>query len=237
MKHLLLSGADAFNISLSEKQILQFFSYKDILLEWNKKINLTAITDETDIIQKHFLDSISILKAVNIKPDSSVIDVGTGAGFPGIPLKIARNDIKLTLMDSLNKRIMFLKEVCTSLLLEDVNCIHMRAEDGGQNAEFRENFDFCTSRAVAKLSLLSEYCIPFVKVNGYFIAMKGFDVENELLEAEKTIKVLGGKIEEIKKINIPNTDITHSIIIIKKVYETPTKYPRKSGKISKTPIK
>ncbi|MGE4214596.1 MAG: 16S rRNA (guanine(527)-N(7))-methyltransferase RsmG [Anaerotignaceae bacterium] len=236
-RQLLIDSLNKMGISISEKQTQQFFDYKNLLLQWNEKMNLTAITDAGEVVIKHFADSVSILSAVKIEEGAQIIDVGTGAGFPGLPVKIVRPDLKVTLLDSLNKRIGFLNEVCTQLELENVDNIHSRAEDGGQNPVFREKFDYCLSRAVANLSVLSEFCLPFVKVGGSFISLKGPDVEQEVSEGETAISKLGGKVEQVIKIEIPNSDITHSLVIIKKIANTPKVYPRKAGTASKKPIK
>lgn len=235
IEELLAESCKKINIELTEKQIKQFMDYKDMLLEWNEKFNLTAITDEREIILKHFVDCLAISAGAELA-GKKIIDVGTGAGFPGVPVKIAFPDTQMTLLDSLNKRITFLEELKNKLGLENVTCIHSRAEDGGADKNLREGFDLCISRAVANLAVLSEYCLPFVKVGGYFISMKGPDVKDELNESEKAIKVLGGEVKEVKLINIPETDINHSLIIIKKIKPTPSKYPRKAGKAKKEPI-
>lgn len=235
IEELLAESCKKINIELTEKQIKQFIDYKDMLLEWNEKFNLTAITDEREIILKHFVDCLAISAGAELA-GKKIIDVGTGAGFPGVPVKIAFPDTQMTLLDSLNKRITFLEELKNKLGLENVVCIHSRAEDGGADKNLREGFDLCISRAVANLAVLSEYCLPFVKVGGYFISMKGPDVKDELNESEKAIKVLGGEVKEVKLINIPETDINHSLIIIKKIKPTPSKYPRKAGKAKKEPI-
>lgn len=236
-RQLLNDSLNKMGIDITEKQTQQFFDYKTLLLQWNEKMNLTAITEEGEVVIKHFADSVSILSAVNIEKSATIIDVGTGAGFPGLPVKIVRPDLKVTLLDSLNKRIGFLNEVCTQLNLENVDNIHARAEDGGQNPELREKFDYCLSRAVANLAVLSEYCLPFVKVGGSFISLKGPDVSQEVNDGETAIKKLGGKVEHVIKIEIPNSDITHSLVIIKKIAKTPKLYPRKAGTASKNPIK
>lgn len=235
IEELLAESCKKINIELTEKQIKQFMDYKDMLLEWNEKFNLTAITDEREIILKHFVDCLAISAGAELA-GKKIIDVGTGAGFPGVPVKIAFPDTQMTLLDSLNKRITFLEELKNKLGLENVVCIHSRAEDGGADKNLREGFDLCISRAVANLAVLSEYCLPFVKVGGCFISMKGPDVKDELNESEKAIKVLGGEVKEVKLINIPETDINHSLIIIKKIKPTPSKYPRKAGKAKKEPI-
>lgn len=235
LEQLLYESCKKINVELNEKQISQFMDYKDMLLEWNEKMNLTAITDEREIMLKHFADCLMICSDLNLD-GKKVIDVGTGAGFPGVPVKIARPGAEMTLLDSLNKRINFLKELSEKLGLENVDCVHMRAEDGGADKNLRESFDLCISRAVANLAVLSEYCLPFVRVGGTFISMKGPDVEEEVNEAKKAIKVLGGEIKAIKKMEIPETDIVHSLIFIEKVKPTPSKYPRKAGKAKKEPI-
>ena len=235
IEELLAESCKKINIELTEKQIKQFMDYKDMLLEWNEKFNLTAITDEREIVLKHFVDCLAISAGAELA-GKKIIDVGTGAGFPGVPVKIAFPDTQMTLLDSLNKRITFLEELKNKLGLENVICIHSRAEDGGADKNLREGFDLCISRAVANLAVLSEYCLPFVKVGGCFISMKGPDVKDELNESEKAIKVLGGEVKEVKLINIPETDINHSLIIIKKIKPTPSKYPRKAGKAKKEPI-
>lgn len=235
MKKLFQEALNMLEIKLSTQQMDQFFVYKSLLLEWNKKINLTAITEDREVILKHFIDCLTIVKLKDFD-NSSIIDVGTGAGFPGLPIKIAVPSTKVTLMDSLNKRIKFLEEVTAALKLEGVDCIHSRAEDAGHNKLYREKFDFCVSRAVANLASLSEYCLPFLKINGEFIAMKGPSVENEIKSAETAIKTLGCEIVDVKDVYIPFTDLNHKIIFIKKFRQTSTKYPRKTVKISKNPI-
>jgi len=234
-KELLAKAAEDMGINLSEAQLGQFMAYKDILLDWNQKINLTAITDEKEIMIKHFADSLSPLLFME-KTSGSVIDVGTGAGFPGVPLKIANPDFDVTLLDSLNKRIAFLEELKKTIGIEDIKCIHSRAEDGGRDKQLRERFDYCVSRAVAKLSVLCEYCLPFVAVGGSFIALKGPDVEDELKEAITAVKKLGGEIADVKKITVPQSDITHSIVFIKKVSHTAPVFPRKAGTAAKKPL-
>ena len=217
------------------EQIEQFFDYMNLLIEWNEKINLTAITDPEEIILKHFIDSITILK--ELEDNSKVVDVGTGAGFPGIPLSIMNPSLKITLVDSLNKRLIFLQEVVDKLNLKNVEIVHARAEEFGQNKKYREKFDISTSRAVANLSTLSEYLIPLVKVDGKVISMKASQAQEEINDAQKAIEVLGGKIEKIDEFNLPQSDIGRTVIIIKKEKQTPNKYPRKPGTPSKEPIK
>lgn len=236
LEELLSDSCKKININITDKQMEQFIEYKNMLIEWNEKFNLTAITDEKEIILKHFVDCLAIAAGADLSGDKKLIDVGTGAGFPGIPVKIAFPETRITLLDSLNKRITFLEELTNKLGLENVECIHARAEDAGADSELRENFDLCISRAVASLSVLCEYCLPFVKVGGSFISMKGPDVSEELYSAKKAINILGGEIVEVKTVNIPETNIMHSLVIIKKVKSTPAKYPRKAGKIKKEPI-
>ena len=232
---LLKTSAEKMGIELSKNQLEKFDLYKKLLLEWNEKMNLTAITDDEGIAIKHFADSISVLPLIENK-NASLIDVGTGAGFPGIPLKIANDGFKVTLLDSLNKRITFLEEVKKELGITNLECIHSRAEDGGRNADLREKFDYCVSRAVARLSVLSEYCMPFVAVGGYFISLKGPDAAEELTEAQKAISVLGGKVEKVVEITIPESDLKHCAVMIKKIKSTPKAYPRKAGTAAKKPL-
>lgn len=234
-KKVLYEKTKQIGIELTEEQLEKFYLYMNILLEWNEKINLTAITNEEEIILKHFVDSLTINKY--IEDSKSLIDVGTGAGFPGIPIKILRQDLKITLLDSLNKRINFLNEVIEKLELKNIECIHGRAEEFGKNKNYREKYDISTSRAVANMSTLSEYLIPFVKIGGKVLAMKGDKAEEELEEAKKAIKLLGGKVENIDNFYLPNSDIKRSIIIIKKIEKTEMKFPRKPGMPAKEPIK
>ena len=217
------------------EQTEQFFEYMNLLIEWNEKMNLTAITEPEEIILKHFIDSITILK--HIPDGSKIVDVGTGAGFPGIPLSIMNPTLKVTLVDSLNKRLIFLQEVIRKLKLQNVEIVHARAEEFGQNKKYRENFDVATSRAVANLSTLSEYLIPLVNVGGKIISMKAANATEETNDAKKAINILGGAIEKIEEFNLPQSDIGRTVIIIKKDKKTPNQYPRKPGTPSKEPIK
>lgn len=222
------------NIELKEKQINQLYDYMNLLIEWNKKINLTAIIEPKEIILKHFVDSLTISKYINEK--STLIDIGTGAGFPGIPLKILRDNINITLVDSLNKRIKFLDEVIEKLNLDNIKTVHGRAEEIGRNIEYREKFDYATSRAVANIATLSEYLIPLINKNGKCIYMKGPDINDELEKGKKAINVLGGKIFEKEEFKLPSSDIRRTIIVIEKIKNTPKKYPRKAGMPAKEPI-
>lgn len=222
-------------INFLVEQTEQFFEYMNLLIEWNEKMNLTAIIDPEEIILKHFIDSITILK--ELEDNSKIVDVGTGAGFPGIPLSIMNPTLKITLVDSLNKRLIFLQEVVNKLNLKNVEIVHARAEEFGQNKKYREQFDISTSRAVANLSTLSEYLIPLVKVGGKVISMKAGEANEEINEAKKAIEVLGGTIEKIEEFVLPKSDIGRTVITIKKDKNTPKKYPRKPGTPSKEPIK
>lgn len=235
MKEILKNGFSKLSIDYTDDMLEKFELYAKLLVEWNEKMNLTAITEKEEIAVKHFIDCASCLTKVDLS--GKVIDVGTGAGFPGMVLKILKPEIKITLLDSLNKRLIFLQEVTDKLNLKDVEIVHYRAEDGGRDKKLRENFDFCVSRAVANLSTLSEYCLPFVKQGGFFISMKGPDVKEELNDAKNAINKLGGEIISAENILLPDTDISHSVISIKKVRQTPTAYPRKAGKPSKEPLK
>jgi len=208
----------------------EFEKYMNLLLEWNEKINLTAITQPDEVKIKHFEDSLTCLKSGYIKDGDCVVDVGTGAGFPGLPIKIENNSVKLTLMDSLNKRINFLKEVSSQLNL-DTQCIHIRAEEAGKNKLYRQKYDVAVSRAVAKLSVLAEYCLPLVKKGGYMLAMKGKDIEAELEEAKPLIKLLGGQVKEVQLHTLSDEEITHSIVVIEKIADTNPKYPRNGKKV------
>jgi len=224
-------------IKLSKKQISQFLKYYDLLVEWNGFMNLTAITEYDEAMKKHFVDSLSLIKAFDVSKEASVIDVGTGAGFPGLALKIAYPNLKITLLDSLNKRINFLNEVIIQLGLSGIEAIHGRAEDFAKPGRLREKFDLCVSRAVANLSTLSEYCLPYVKVGGEFISYKSEKMEEEMNAAKNAIHVLGGKIQGCEEFYLPDSDIYRNLVVIKKVKETPKKYPRKAGLPSKEPLK
>lgn len=230
IKDLLLNFIKDYKITLTENQYEQFQKYFELLVEWNEKMNLTAITDESGVALKHFADSLSLLNFVDIPQNSSLADVGTGAGFPGVVLKIARPDIKLTLIDSLNKRLVFLGEVCAQLGIE-AELIHSRAEDGARDEKLRESFDFAVSRAVARMNVLSEYCLPYVKVGGAFCAMKGAQANEEFKESLNAINTLGGKLEKKYFFELPENGGERAIAVVRKVKNTPQKYPRQSGKI------
>ncbi|MCI8314170.1 MAG: 16S rRNA (guanine(527)-N(7))-methyltransferase RsmG [Lachnospiraceae bacterium] len=232
----LKEDAFKFGIELNEKQLHQFIKYYELLVEWNSFMNLTAITEFEAVCTKHFIDSISLCKAVDCTKEYHVIDIGTGAGFPGIPLKIAFPNLKITLLDSLGKRVNFLNAVITELGLQEIEAIHGRAEDFAKTGVLRETFDICVSRAVANLSILSEYCLPYVKVGGYFISYKSEKVTEEIRMAQNAIQILGGEVSVKKVFLLPNSDIYRNLLMIKKVQNTPKKYPRKAGLPSKEPL-
>jgi len=233
LENILKDGFSGMGLTADERTFERYRVYYEYLEEINKVMNLTAISGEEDVAKLHFLDCAALLNTVDFK-DKSLIDVGTGAGFPGLALKIACPDMNLTLLDSLDKRVNFLRDTCKKLGFEDVVCVHARAEEAPK--ELRESFDFAASRAVARLNLLSELCLPFVKVGGAFIAMKGPDFEEEVNEAKKGIALLGGKVEKCVNYVIPGTDITHSLIVIRKVKPTHPKYPRRWAQIKKQPL-
>ena len=234
MRTYLTEAIKDYKITLSEEQISQLERYYELLCEWNEKINLTAITDPKGVAVKHFADSLSIFNYINVPQNARVIDVGTGAGFPGLVLKIARPDIKLTLLDSLQKRLNFLQVVCNELNL-DSRLIHSRAEEGGQDLDLRESFDLVVSRAVAQLNILSEYCIPYVRLSGSFVAFKG-DADGEIKSAKKAIGILGGKINNTFKFELPFEGGGRTLVEIEKESPTPDKYPRQNGKIKSKPL-
>lgn len=221
-------------VELSEKQVNQFLKYYEMLIEKNKVMNLTSITEFDEVIEKHFVDSLQIAQYVDLAQEVSIIDVGTGAGFPGIPLKIAFPEVEVTLLDSLNKRINFLNEVIDELGLKKISAIHGRAEDYGKNGKYREKFDYCVSRAVANMSSLSEYCLPFVKVGGSFIPYKSGNIDDELEQAKKAVFLLGGKVEKVERFAL--AEAQRSFVFIKKEKNTAKKYPRKAGLPTKEPL-
>lgn len=226
---------EKLNIEINDRQEEQFVKYMNLLVEWNEKMNLTAITEREQVFIKHFADSLTPLMYFDFK-GKSVIDVGTGAGFPGLPLKIAEPTIELTLLDALQKRIGFLETVGQELELENVHYIHARAEEGSRMPEHREQYDIAVSRAVASLNVLSEYDLPYVKVGGKFIALKGPTAYDEIKDGEKAVETLGGEITSVKEVTLPQTDITHTIVEITKVKSTDEKYPRRAKKISSSPL-
>lgn len=237
MYNLLEKKMRGIHIELDDRQIQQFHRFYELLVEWNKVMNLTSITEYEEIVDKHFVDSLSVAENFNLDNVNKIIDVGTGAGFPGIPLKIAFPDIEMVLLDSLNKRIRFLNHVIEELGLKDIHTIHGRAEDYARQKEYREQFDLCVSRAVANLATLSEYCVPYVKRGGMFISYKSGNIDEEILESEKAVQVLGGRIEDVIKFQLPETDIGRSFVKIIKIKNTSGKYPRKSGTPAKEPIR
>ena len=237
MNQLLEIKLKELNIQINEIQKKQFDTFYSMLVEWNKVMNLTGITEYEEVIEKHFVDSLSIVNIFDLSEINTVIDVGTGAGFPGIPLKIAFPHLKITLLDSLNKRINFLDSVIDELKLDGIYTIHGRAEDFAKKDDYRERYDLCVSRAVANLSTLSEYCLPYIRVGGMFISYKSGDVDDEVLESKKAISILVGKLDNVVKFQLPGTDINRSFIKIEKIKNTGKKYPRKAGLPSKEPLK
>ena len=229
-------AADDVHMEFTSIQYEQFITYKELLKEWNNKMNLTAITEDEAIIKKHFIDSIKAFKAEPFKTCESLIDVGSGAGFPGIPIGIMRASLSIVLLDSLNKRVTFLNTVASELGLDNIKAVHGRAEEESRKKEHRERYDVATSRAVANMSSLSEYCLPFVKKGGYFIPLKGPAIEDEMSASSKAIKLLGGSLQEIIPVNIEDSDLNHNLVVVKKVNNTPDLYPRKAASIHKKPI-
>ena len=233
-KNKMIELAKKIDIELCDQDIEKFYNYMNLLLEWNEKINLTAITEVDDIILKHFIDSITVLKYIN--KNEKIVDVGTGAGFPGIPIAILKPNCEITLLDSLNKRILFLQAVIRNINLKNTITIHSRAEDFGQDTKIREKYDISISRAVANLATLVEYLLPLVKIGGKCICMKGANADEEIQNAKFAIKELGGKIINVEKLNLPDSDIERTIVIIEKIKNTPAKYPRKAGIPTKQPL-
>ena len=231
------NGFKELNIRINKKSIDELLLFKDMLLEWNKKINLTSITDNQEIFIKHFLDSATCMATGYIRDGFEVVDIGTGAGFPGLVLKVLNKKMNITLLDSLRKRTNYLENIVINLGLKNVEIIHGRAEEYGNKEDYREKYDIALSRAVASINVLLEYCLPYIREGGYFLCQKGPKFKDELKEAEKALKVLGGKINEVKEFILPGSDIKRNIIVIKKIYKTPAKYPRKAGKPSSNPIK
>lgn len=235
MTEFLKNAAEAEGFALSDNQLAAFQKYAELLVEWNQKMNLTAITEPEEIAVKHFVDSLMLLKYIDIPENGALIDVGTGAGFPGIPIKIFSSSVQVTLLDALNKRVGFLDTV-SKALGQNNRCLHLRAEEGGRKPELREQFDVATARAVASMATLAEYCLPYVKIGGVFAALKGFEIEEELEEAKPAIKLLGGKIERVEQYTLAGEQ-KRSVVIIKKISQVSTKYPRSSAKMAKNPLK
>lgn len=223
-------------IKQDQNQLERFHKFYQLLIEWNKVMNLTGITEYEDVVEKHFVDSLSIIKAIDLSGIHTVIDVGTGAGFPGIPLKIAFPHLRVVLLDSLNKRIKFLDEVISQLGLTEIRTIHGRAEEYARKEEYREQFDLCVSRAVANLSTLSEYCLPYIQVGGIFVPYKSGEIDDEVEQSKKAVRILGGNIKDVMKFELPGTDIHRSFVLIHKEKHTQKKYPRKAGIPAKEPL-
>ena len=233
---LMKEAANEVGLELTEVQYEQFIKYMRLLQEWNEKINLTAITEDEEVIKKHFIDCIKAFKSDAIKNARNIIDVGTGAGFPGLPIAIMNQNVEVTLLDSLNKRINYLNIVVRELGLKNVTTIHSRAEDGARKQELREKFDVATSRAVANMAVLSEFCMPYVRKGGYFVALKGPSIDEELKNAGNAIQTLGGELKGIIEVSIEETDLKHNIVEVEKIKPCPKTYPRKAGTITKKPL-
>ena len=235
MEQFLIDYAKKLHINLNEIKCKQLIQYYNLLIEWNEKINLTSITDYKEVVVKHFIDSLSIVNSIDLNSELTLVDVGTGAGFPGIPLKIVFPMLDVVLVDSLDKRVKFLNIVIKELGLNNIKAIHARAEEYG-HSEYRESFDICVTRAVANLAVISEYCLPLVNVGGYFVAYKSSNIKDEIYDSEIAIEELGGSIEDVDIFNLPDTDIERSLIRIYKDFNTPKKYPRRNGIPLKKPI-
>ena len=233
---VLEQGCQQIGISLNEEQKQQFIAFYEYLVEKNKVMNLTGITEFQEVLVKHFLDSLACVKAADMNEVKTVMDIGTGAGFPGVPLKIAFPHLEACLLDSLKKRVNFLEETFELLKLENITAIHGRAEEFAKNKAYREKYDLCVSRAVSNLATLSEYCLPYVKVGGKFISYKSGTVKEEVEQAEKAVSILGGKIQDVVYFNLPDSEIQRSLVVIKKIKSTPGKYPRKAGTPLKEPL-
>lgn len=233
---ILEKGCEALGIHLSEEQEIQFVKYYEFLIERNKMVNLTSITELEEVLRKHFVDSLAVVKAVDISKLTTMIDIGTGAGFPGIPLKIAFPQLQSCLLDSLQKRVSFLEESFSRLGMRNIMAVHGRAEDFAKNKGYREVYELCVSRAVANLATLSEYCLPFVKVGGVFVSYKSGNIQEELKQSARAVELLGGKVEDTVYFQLPDSDIDRSFVVIRKVKNTPGKYPRKAGTPAKDPI-
>ena len=236
MLEMLKNRMDRLQIETNENMLEQFNLFYHLLVEWNKVMNLTGITEYEEVVEKHFADSLSLARFLDLNKIHTVIDVGTGAGFPGIPLKIVFPHLKVVLLDSLNKRINFLNEVIAKLDLKEIHTIHGRAEEYARKPEYREQFDLCVSRAVANLSVLSEYCIPYIQVGGIFVPYKSGDIDEEVAASRKAVDILGGQIDHVEKFQLPDTDIHRSFVFINKIKNTQKKYPRKAGTPAKEPL-
>lgn len=236
MSEMLKNRMDRLQIETNENMLEQFDLFYHLLVEWNKVMNLTGITEYEEVVEKHFADSLSLARFLDLNKIHTVIDVGTGAGFPGIPLKIAFPHLKVVLLDSLNKRINFLNEVIAKLDLKEIHTIHGRAEEYARKPEYREQFDLCVSRAVANLSVLSEYCIPYIRVGGIFVPYKSGEIDEEVAVSRKAVDILGGQIDHVEKFQLLDTDIHRSFVFINKIKNTQKKYPRKAGTPAKEPL-
>lgn len=234
---ILETACTSVGLTFNYDKYNKFITYKNLIQEWNEKINLTSILDDDGIIKKHFIDCIKVFSFKELNNVETLIDIGTGAGFPGIPIAIMNPNLKVTLLDSLNKRVNFLKEVCDKLELKNVELFHGRAEDFARKKEFREKFDVAVSRAVANMNVLSEFCLPYVKVKGCFIALKGPAVDEEIKGSKNCITILGGSIEDIIETYIEDTDLNHNLVIVRKLKECSKTYPRKAGTVTKKPLK
>ncbi|MGL4850244.1 MAG: 16S rRNA (guanine(527)-N(7))-methyltransferase RsmG [Clostridium sp.] len=235
--NIMKTAAEEVSMDFNEDKYEKFIKYMRLVQEWNQKINLTAITEDNEFITKHFIDCIKAFKSSELKNAKTIIDVGTGAGFPGLPIAIMNEDVEVTLLDSLNKRVNFLNLVVKELGLKNVVTIHSRAEDGARQKGLRENFDVATSRAVANMAVLSEFCLPYVRVGGFFVALKGPAIEEELAGSKNAIGTLGGRLARIDETVVEGTDLNHNIVVVEKVKECPKTYPRKAGNVTKKPIK
>ena len=234
---IMKTASENVGLSFDDVKYDKFILYKEMIQEWNNKINLTAITEDSEIVKKHFIDSIKCFCSNELKETKNIIDVGTGAGFPGIPISIMDSNKSIVLLDSLNKRVNFLNSVVSALNLNNTKAYHGRAEDFARERSFREKFDVAISRAVANMTVLSELCIPFVRIGGYFIAMKGPAIDEELSDAKNAISTLGGIVEKVLEVSIEDSDLKHNLVVIKKIKKTPDSYPRKPGVASKKPLK
>ena len=236
-KKKLVEDSKKIDVQLGVEEVEKIYTFIELMKEWNEKINLTSITEDEEIISKHLIDSLTLFNTKKLSGKKTLIDIGTGAGFPAIPLKICNDELEVTLLDSVNKRLKYLNEVIDALDLKNIITVHNRAEDGGKNKDYRETYDIATARAVATLDVLAELCLPFVKVGGYFLCMKGPAYKEELVIGKRAIEVLGGKLIEVLEVEIPGTDYTHNILVIEKIRHTPMAYPRKAGTLGSSPIK